>query len=227
MIGNIPMPSQSNISQDQFHEHFSKIYSNKNMFDVTVPGFAYLKKHGIETMNVPDGIPLDLKGFRRITDLYGPRFHPVHKKWLNHSGIDFSGNVGTDIYSTGNGVISHVGFKRGYGKTIIVDHGKGVETLYAHLDSYDVKKGDKVLKGNVIGKLGNSGVSTGAHLHYELRLLEQSTDPMALMVGDETTLAKSEFEHLIKTQYNDEIAKQCTSYLASADELTRSEKEES
>ncbi len=103
-----------------------------------------------------------------ISDGFGMRFHPILHIWRMHEGVDFVTDVGTPVHATGNGTISFVGIKSGYGLTVEIDHGFGYRTVYAHLSKILVKKGQKVLRGDVIAKTGDSGLSTGPHLHYEV-----------------------------------------------------------
>lgn len=110
---------------------------------------------------------------------YGYRLHPVHGVRKFHKGIDFTAPRGTDIISSGDGVVIRVeNKKRGYGKNIIIDHGYGYSTLYGHLSQMDVKKGDKVVRGQIIGKIGSTGTSTAPHLHYEVRINGKAVNPI-------------------------------------------------
>jgi murein DD-endopeptidase MepM/ murein hydrolase activator NlpD len=105
-----------------------------------------------------------------IGDRFGYRFHPILKKKRMHHGLDFLSNTGEKVLAPGDGVISYVGSKAGYGKVIRINHGYGYETIYAHLSKYKVKRGQKIKRGDLIALSGNSGsLSTGPHLHYEVR----------------------------------------------------------
>ena len=96
-----------------------------------------------------------------------------------HAGIDLAGQVGIKIYATGDGVVKVASFSRyGYGNEIFIDHGFGYESIYGHLDKIYVKPGDSVKKGELIGTLGNTGRSTGPHLHYEIRKDNRAVNPM-------------------------------------------------
>ena len=113
-----------------------------------------------------------------VSSRFGMRNDPFTGKGRFHHGLDFSVPQGTDVRVTGDGVIFAVQQQRGLGKVIKVDHGNSVMTVYAHLDRFDVKKGDTVYRGQVIGKSGNTGRSTAPHLHYEIRVQGRSVNPV-------------------------------------------------
>jgi murein DD-endopeptidase MepM/ murein hydrolase activator NlpD len=117
-----------------------------------------------------------LKGV--LTSQYGRRFHPVFKVWRTHSGIDIAAPTGTPLKAADSGVVILSEWYGGYGRAIVVDHGRGFATLYGHLSKQNVKEGDKVNKGQVIGLVGSSGVATGPHLHFEVRINGETTDPL-------------------------------------------------
>ncbi|WP_104001321.1 M23 family metallopeptidase [Marinobacterium lutimaris] len=125
---------------------------------------------------VPNGVPIQSE---RINDEFGMRYHPILKKRVLHSGIDFKANVGTPVYATADGVVEFAGFTKssGYGYMVRLTHNLGFKTYYAHLDKVLVKPGAFVHKGQKIGLSGNSGRSTGPHLHYEVRYLYTAIDP--------------------------------------------------
>ena len=128
---------------------------------------------------IPAIMPVKGTDIYRISSHYGHRTDPFYKVTKFHGGIDFSGPVGTGIYATGDGVVSKVEKnKSGYGNNIIVDHGYGYKTRYAHLHSFSVKKGDKVKRGQEIGKMGNTGKSTAPHLHYEVIVKGKHENPI-------------------------------------------------
>ena len=112
------------------------------------------------------GILPTLKGY--LISFYGMRPHPRYKVMKLHSGVDFSAPTGTPIYVTGNGVVTDAKYMPGYGNTIIVDHGFNYKTLYGHLSDMNVRAGQAVKRGQLIGKIGNTGNSIGPHLHYEV-----------------------------------------------------------
>ena len=116
---------------------------------------------------IPSGSPLTKT--IKITSPFGMRLHPISKKIKMHKGLDMRLNIGDDILSTSTGKVGFAGIKQGYGKTVVIKNIYGFETFYAHLDKIYVKNGDIVGKGKVIAAGGNTGRSTGPHLHYEIR----------------------------------------------------------
>ena len=121
--------------------------------------------------------------FIRISSRFNPnRWHPIRGRKIPHRGVDYAAPTGTPIKASGDGRIHFIGRKGGYGKTIIVDHGRGYTTLYAHLSRYKkgMKKGRSVSQGEVIGYVGATGLATGPHLHYEFRIHGKHKDPMTV-----------------------------------------------
>lgn len=116
---------------------------------------------------------------KRITSEYGYRIHPVYKTKKFHSGIDIGASYGVDIVAAADGVVTMATYNGGYGKCIIINHGSGISTLYGHNSSLLVEVGSRVTKGQVIAKAGSTGVSTGPHLHFEVRLNGSTTDPLS------------------------------------------------
>lgn len=117
----------------------------------------------------------------RISSKFNPhRLHPILKVVRPHNGVDYIAPMGTEIKSTGDGVVSFVGTQRGYGRLVHIQHAAGIETFYAHLKGYarGLRKGQKVRKGQVIAFLGNSGLSSGAHLHYGFKRNNHFVDPL-------------------------------------------------
>ncbi|MCT4614343.1 MAG: M23 family metallopeptidase [Marinifilaceae bacterium] len=148
---------------------------------------------------IPAILPIAIKDFGRISAGYGYRIHPIYKTKKMHHGMDFTGNLGTPVYATGDGVIESAKKHNGYGKTIVVNHGYNYKTYYAHLNGYNVKKGQKVKRGEVIGYLGNSGVSTGPHLHYEVRLNNRPQNPVQYYFND---LTADEYDQMVSYAMN-------------------------
>lgn len=117
-------------------------------------------------------------GSQRVTSPYGYRIHPVYKTRKFHTGIDIGAGYGLNIVASADGTVTMATTNGGYGKCIIINHGSGLSTLYGHCSTLLVSVGDKVTKGQIIAKVGSTGVSTGPHLHYEVRVNGSTTDPI-------------------------------------------------
>lgn len=134
-----------------------------------------LKERSEELMYVPSIRPVDV-GF--ISSYFGKRKDPFTGRYTRHEGIDFSARRGSNVYATANGKVVGAKYERGYGYTIEIDHGNGIQTKYAHNQKMLVKKGEKVERGQVIAYLGNSGRSTAPHVHYEVRVHGVPQNPL-------------------------------------------------
>lgn len=127
---------------------------------------------------------------------YGIRMHPVHKVKKMHKGIDFTAPRGTPIQATGDGVIKSVVKKRtGYGHYVIIDHGYGYETLYGHMKTILVNRGETVVKGQQIGTVGSTGTSTAPHCHYEVRFHDKAVNPIHYVLDGLTPI---EYQELVE-----------------------------
>lgn len=126
---------------------------------------------------VPNGYPMNK--FSRISSPYGYRIHPISGLYEFHTGIDLAAKTGSDVHATADGVVDLASYEwnGGYGALIKVDHSFGFKTYYAHLDKLLVKKGDFIRRGQVIAHSGNTGISSGPHLHYEVRFLGSHLNP--------------------------------------------------
>ena len=162
----------------------SQLYVQSKSFDEIYD----MAKNKSEMLScIPAIMPVKGTDIYRISSHYGHRTDPFYKVTKFHGGIDFSGPVGTCIYATGDGVVSKVEKnKSGYGNNIIIDHGYGYKTRYAHLHSFSVKKGDKVKRGQEIGKMGNTGKSTAPQLHYEVIKNNKAINPINFFYNDIT-----------------------------------------
>ena len=140
--------------------------------------------------------PVSNKDLSRMASGYGYRIHPIYKTRKLHTGMDFSAKSGTPIYATGDGKISKLRkSRRGYGNHVIIDHGYGYKTLYAHMQKYIVHKGQKVKRGEVIGYVGNTGTSVAPHLHYEVIKDNRKIDPANFYYND---LTPDEYEKMLE-----------------------------
>lgn len=149
---------------------------------------------------IPAIWPLDRKNLpnpdRPNMDMFGMRNHPVHKRYKMHYGLDIGAPRGTSVYATGNAtVVETVNFSSGYGRYIMLDHGFGYKTRYAHLNKISVVKGQTVKRGDIIGEVGNTGVGTGPHLHYEVILMGTHVDPINYFRRD---MSSAEFELVLE-----------------------------
>ena len=127
---------------------------------------------------IPAIWPIDRTKLKNVSSLYGMRKHPRYGSWRMHEGVDLSAPKGTPVYATGNAVVVCSGWKSGYGYLIELNHGFGYKTRYGHLSKMYVSVGDSVTRGQVIADVGNTGVSSGAHLHYEVRFRNQTVNPI-------------------------------------------------
>jgi murein DD-endopeptidase MepM/ murein hydrolase activator NlpD len=144
----------------------------------------------------PQAVVAALSGFwpidGRITCPYGERTDPFSGEGALHSGIDISAPVGTTVSATGEGTIEHAGWLSGYGRLVVVDHGNGYETYYAHLSRVDVMEGQSIHRGECVGAVGTSGRSTGPHLHFEVRIGGVPVNPYRFLSRQNTLqLAKA------------------------------------
>lgn len=160
-----------------------------------------LVKNKIEMLaSIPAILPVSLKNERtRFSSSFGYRMHPIYKTVKLHAGMDFSGAIGTPIYATGNGKVTSAEIHKGYGKCVIIDHGFNYQTVYAHMDKYNVKAGQKVKRGDIIGYMGNTGMSTGPHIHYEVKKNGIAVDPINYYFND---LTADEYDQLVTEANN-------------------------
>ena len=157
------------------------------------------KNQEIRMENIPAIQPVLNKDLTRVASGYGMRIDPVYHVRKFHQGMDFTAPTGTEVFATGNAKVKFSGWKQGYGNTIILDHGFGYETVYAHLYKSLVRKGQKVRRSDIIGLVGNTGKSTGPHLHYEVRLNDRPVDPRNYYFYD---LSPEEYDQMIQLSNN-------------------------
>lgn len=170
-----------------------KIYVQSESFDELV-AFAMEKEEMLSS--IPAIQPLSNKDLKRTASGFGYRIHPIYKISKFHSGMDFTAPTGTEVYATGNGVIRTVkSARRELGNHIIIDHGFGYQTVYAHLDRFNVRVGQKVKRGDVIGFVGSTGLSTAPHLHYEVLANGKHVDPALYYFND---LTPEEYERMLE-----------------------------
>lgn len=151
-------------------------------------------------LHIPAIQPIQNDDLSRTGSGWGYRIHPIYNTRKFHYGIDFVARTGTSVYATGDGRIMHVissksKASKGYGNLIIIDHGFGYKTLYAHLNNFKVKVGDYVTRGQTIGEVGSTGLSTGPHLHYEVIKNGAKVNPIRYFFND---LTNEEYERIVE-----------------------------
>jgi len=145
---------------------------------------------------IPAIIPISNKDLTRTASGYGWRIHPFYRISKFHYGMDFTAPFGTEVYATGKGTVTDVqSAQRGLGKHVTIDHGFGYTTTYAHLSNFNVRVGQKVQRGDVIGFVGSTGMSVADHLHYEIKLNGINVDPVNYYFED---LSAAEYEKMIE-----------------------------
>jgi murein DD-endopeptidase MepM/ murein hydrolase activator NlpD len=118
-----------------------------------------------------------------VTSSFGARLDPFKGEGAFHTGIDIATNEGDAVRAPADGIVLKAGLGTGYGREVVVDHGHGVETLYAHLSGFAVVTGQDVRRGDILGYVGSSGHSTGPHLHYEVRIHDTPVNPSKYLPG--------------------------------------------
>ncbi|PLX12364.1 MAG: peptidase M23 [Marinilabiliales bacterium] len=145
---------------------------------------------------IPSIQPVENRNLKKLSSGFGMRMHPILHIRKFHSGIDYSIPTSSKVFATGNGTVIKVKKKRrGLGNHIVIDHGHGYKTIYAHLHSFNVKKGDKVKRGQVIAHSGNTGFSTAPHLHYEVRKDDKPVNPLNFFFYD---LGPEEYDKILQ-----------------------------
>lgn len=146
---------------------------------------------------VPAIWPIDKRKLRGHIGAFGGRNHPILGRYIAHEGIDLGSKTGTPVYATGNAIVDlDNNGARGYGKQILLNHGFGYRTRYAHLSKILVTTGQAVKRGEIIGEVGNTGRSTGPHLHYEVIYMGRHVDPINYFRKD---MDEKEFESIIES----------------------------
>jgi murein DD-endopeptidase MepM/ murein hydrolase activator NlpD len=170
-----------------------KVYVQSKSFDELIK-LAKDKEEMLQA--VPAIIPISNKDLTRTASGFGWRIHPIYKISKFHYGMDFTAPLGTEVYATGNGtVVGMLASQRGLGKHIIIDHGFGYSSIYAHLSNFNVRVGQRVQRGDIIGYVGNSGTSVANHLHYEVKLNGVNVDPVNYFFED---LNSEQYEKMVE-----------------------------
>lgn len=169
-----------------------KLASQSKSFDEV---FDLTKEKQKMIKSIPSIQPVSNRDLTRIASGFGLRMHPIYKIIKMHKGMDFTAPIGTEIYATGDGVVEKVGWAGGYGRTIMINHGYGYKTRYAHCSKYNCRKGQKVKRGDLIGFVGNTGQSSGPHLHYEVFKNNRQINPVNFFFND---LSPEEYDKVIE-----------------------------
>ena len=170
-----------------------RVYLQSKSFDELI-SLAQRKEDMLKS--VPAILPISNDDLTRTASGFGLRIHPIYKITKFHYGMDFTAPSGTDVFATGDGtVVALQSSQRGLGKHIIIDHGFGYSSIYAHLSNFNVRKGQKVHRGDVIAYVGNTGTSVANHLHYEVKLNGRNVDPVNYYFED---LSPAEYERMIE-----------------------------
>ncbi|MBQ8957764.1 MAG: M23 family metallopeptidase [Bacteroidales bacterium] len=171
----------------------SQLYNQSISYDTL---FALARNKSDMLAHIPAIFPLKETEIKYISSYFGHRPDPIYKIEKFHSGMDFSSTLGTEAYATGDGVVFDVEKNAwGYGNMVIIDHGYGYKTRYAHLQKPAVRKGQKVKRGQVIGYIGSTGKATGVHLHYEVLKNDVQIDPINFFYSD---LTPDEYDQILK-----------------------------
>lgn len=171
----------------------SQVYNQSVSYDTL---FAMARNKSKMLSHIPAIFPLKEAEIKYISSYFGYRPDPIYKVEKFHSGMDFSAQMGTETYATGDGVVSEVEKGHwGYGNLVTIDHGFGYKTRYAHLQKAAVRKGQKVKRGQKIGYVGDTGKTTGVHLHYEVLKNDVPVNPINFFYYD---LTPDEYEQILQ-----------------------------
>lgn len=168
-----------------------QLYVQSNSYDELME-LIKLKEERIK--HVPSIMPLSEKQMKGIISGYGMRIHPVYGNARMHTGVDINSNIGTPIYATGNGVVESAKWSGGYGNTVIIDHGFGYKSLYAHCKQMNVRPGQRIVRGEQIATVGTTGTATGPHVHYEVLVKNKQDNPAKYFFMD---LSPEEYEQML------------------------------
>jgi len=166
------------------------VIQSKSLDDVIVSA----KEKDKMLSHLPAIQPVANKDLKRLASGFGMRMHPILKIGKMHAGLDFAAHIGTPVYATGDGKIKLAGRDGGYGNAVIISHGYGYETLYAHMSKIKARGGQTVKRGDIIGYVGSTGLSTGPHLHYEIHKDGKPIDPVSYFYQD---VSPDEFKILL------------------------------
>lgn len=186
---------------EQLHKKLDNMNAQYKVQEDSYNKLIKMAKNKSEMLaSIPAIQPIPNKNLRRIASGFGYRVDPIYKTRKMHKGIDFTAPKGTKIYATGDAVVKKVEHARwGYGSHVVLDHGYGYTTLYGHMSRINVKSGQKVTRGQLIGLVGSTGKSTGAHLHYEVHKNGTAVNPVGYFYND---LTSEQYEEILKISSN-------------------------
>lgn len=179
------------LTTDKLDQLDQMLYSQSKSFDFLAQEISNASDR---TAHIPAIQPISEKYLRAMASGYGYRRDPVYGTTKFHEGMDFSSPIGTPVYATGDGTVTHASWQSQYGNLIEINHGYNYTTRYAHLSEILIKPGQSVKRGDLIGKVGNTGKSTGSHLHYEVRFRGQPQNPVNYYFYD---LTPEEYDKMI------------------------------
>ncbi|MHB9142111.1 MAG: M23 family metallopeptidase, partial [Paludibacter sp.] len=180
----------------KLNELRKELYTQSKSYDALVL-LAKNKENMLQ--NLPAIQPVLNKDLKRMASGYGWRIDPVYHTRRFHEGMDFTAPIGTDIFATGNGTVVRAGWEQGYGNCVQINHGYGYLTLYGHMSAIKVHAGQQVKRGDIIGLVGNTGKSTGPHLHYEVHYKGQIMNPQNYYFLD---LSPAEYDRMVQMSNN-------------------------
>ncbi|MBN1962384.1 MAG: M23 family metallopeptidase [Deltaproteobacteria bacterium] len=161
-------------------QEFDRLRVNAQALQISLDEMIeYFHDTSLLLSNTPSISPVE-NGF--ITSPFGRRLHPITHQIVMHKGLDIGGQLGTDIIAPADGTVIFIGVRDGYGLTVVIDHGYGLQTHYAHLSIIKVKKGQRLQRGELIAAMGATGRATGCHLHYEVRYGGQPLNPIRFIL---------------------------------------------
>ncbi len=189
----------ANIPYPIIKRGYEKAEKIKNRLDIETQSFEQLDKELAYKERMwasrPAIQPISNTDLTYLHTTYGMRQHPILGYWRPHKGLDFTAPKGSPIYATGDGVVEEAHYSTSFGNVVYINHNFGFETRYAHMTEYIVKKGEQVKRGQVIGYVGNSGLSVATHLHYEVLFKGQQINPINFFQRD---LNNKEYEKLVE-----------------------------
>lgn len=181
-----------------YHE-FKRVEKLQHQADVELQSFQEINKILDKKISMwaskPAIQPLRNEDLTYLHTTYGSRMHPVHGYVRDHKGLDFTADTGTPVYATGDGRVDRADYSQTFGNVVYLNHRYGYETRYAHLSKFNVRNGQQVKRGDLIGYIGTTGLSKGPHLHYEVLFQGEHVNPINFFQRD---LNNKEYEKLIE-----------------------------